>query len=585
MTRVRDAAGRRLQQVVRLDKQAGAVAVLVAILLPIVFMGCAAIAVDLGREQVVAAQLQKAADAGALAGAVYLPGNLSTAQSVAQAVALQNIRVGLSGPATVTSSLGARPTQLKVTVSGPMTFTFGQVLGVSGTTVTRTATADFAGPTPMGSPCNVFGREDMAPGTTDSSQLPVSSPNCAGAGSYWVNMAGQNVNKARGDAYAAGWCTDPDDGKGIDGCSIPNSTAANPGTNLEYDPNGYVYTVRVTQAGMLTLQGYDMAWVATGDHCSDHLAGANKVTNPLVKDPASRYATGDSAYCTGDTQAGYPEGDLSIVRTLVTVRNPAATSINPLDGTQLCNQTNLKGWGNQYASASTYANPSPKLVTALNLADLLNGSSKNYDATLATYFHRWANLCPTQWVTPGDYSVQVQTFGGGGQNRFALRASLSSGNSGVSIFANGKESVFNNVNAGVSKFFLVRLGSGAAAHTLTLGFFDMGDATDPVSAVVLQPDNSTLAAGQPWTGCVGIGPTGGPLPGSPISQCTITTTASTNGGRWQKVLVPIPANYRCLADADQSKCWVQIKLTTASAQADTTTWTAALDGDPVRIIH
>jgi hypothetical protein len=49
--------------------------------------------------------------------------------------------------------------------------------------------------------------------------------------------------------------------------------------------------------------------------------------------------------------------------------------------------------------------------------------------------------------------------------------------------------------------------------------------------------------------------------------------------------VPIPSNYVCNADADQSKCWIKIRLTTGAAQADTTTWAASMDGDPVRIIH
>ncbi len=587
MTPVVRALESRLRRVVRADKEeAGAVVILVAMLL-VVFMGCAAIAVDLGREQVVAAQLQKAADAGALAGAVYLPGNLATAQSVAQAVALQNVRVGLSGPVTVTSVLGIRPTQLKVTVSGPMTFTFGQAIGINGTTVTRTATADFSGPTPMGSPCNILGREDM-PSDSQTGQAPVASANCSGAGTYWVNIAGTYVNKARGDAYADLWCTQPDDGKGIDGCSIPNSTAGNPGTNTEYDPNGYIYTVRVTTAGILNLQGYDIAWVATGDNCTDNLAGASAVSNTYVTDGAKRYATGTSAYCTGDTQMNYYDGDLSAVKTIVTVRAPAATSINPLDGTTLC-QRSWNGWGDQYASPSTYANPNPTLGKALDLATLLNFKSPSYDSSLAEVFHRWANLCTGNpngmYVTPGDYSIQVQTVGGGGQNRFGLRASLDSGNSNVSIFANGKESMFNNVNAGVSEFFLVRLGSGAAAHTLTLRFFDMGDATAPVSAVVLQPDNSNLTAGAPWSGCVGIGPTGGASPGSLLSNCTVTTTSATNGGRWQSIQVPIPSNYVCNADSDQSKCWIKIKLTTTAAQADTTTWAASMDGDPVRIIR
>ena len=45
----------------------------------VVFVGLAAIAVDLGRAYVVGQQGQRAADAAALAGVVSLPGDLATA--------------------------------------------------------------------------------------------------------------------------------------------------------------------------------------------------------------------------------------------------------------------------------------------------------------------------------------------------------------------------------------------------------------------------------------------------------------------------------------------------------------------------
>ena len=85
------------------------------------------------------------------------------------------------------------------------------------------------------------------------------------------------------------------------------------------------------------------------------------------------------------------------------------------------------------------------------------------DDLLARTYHRWTNILQggltpggtpcanTLNVTAGDdYSIQVETVGGGGQNRFSLRASLGSraANTGVSIFAVDRVSLFNNVPAG-----------------------------------------------------------------------------------------------------------------------------------------
>ena len=164
-------------------EDSGAVALMTALLM-VVFMGMAAIAVDLAREYALAAQLQKAADAGALAGAVYLPDRLDLATQAAKDVVADNYKNNTVGTLVPTVSVGSRPTQLIVTVSASMNFTFGAAIGIGSTTVTRSAKADFAGPTPMGSPCNIFGQD--VPG-----QGSVASPNCAVAGTYWTNIAGR----------------------------------------------------------------------------------------------------------------------------------------------------------------------------------------------------------------------------------------------------------------------------------------------------------------------------------------------------------------------------------------------------------
>lgn len=135
-------------------------------------------------------------------------------------------------------------------------------------------------------------------------------------------------------------------------------------------------------------------------------------------------------------------------------------------------------------------------------------------------------------------------------------------------------SVFNNVPVGTSRFKVVRLDSSTAGHILNLRLLDLGDATAPVTVEVLQPDSDAV-----YGACFGVGPSPGTR-----APCKITTTAATHGGHWQTLQVPIPDTYHCSADGDQSACWVRVRLTTSAGQADTTTWSATLDGDPVRIV-
>jgi Flp pilus assembly protein TadG len=546
----------------RLSGDEGIVAIWTA-MLAVVLFGMAAFAVDIARWYVEGERLQKSVDAAALAGAVYLPGDGSTADANALALAEKNGWTVDGNLVTFVPGRGARPSQMRVTMSSQVSNAFAGLLGFPTTTVTRTAVAEYAGPVPMGSPCNVFGREDMERTLTSGSQGTVGSAACSSAGSYWANIAGSNVNKARGDGYAASWCTKPDDGVGIDRCDRVDPTGANPGRNLDYTADGYVYIARVKKSGTLDLQGYDIGWAATGDNCTQGnlvgVANTNAFTTTAAEARA-RYASGASSpFCTGDTQMDLPEGDASAVRTVVTVRKPSPSLWNPLAGEVAC-RLDLPGW-----SLST-----PR--TALSAGD---ANSR----LLQQMYHRWMNLCPTPLYAQAgdDWSIQIQTVGGGGQNRFSLRANMSAGASGadVSIFGAGKISLFNNVPAGSSTFNVLRLDSSTAGRVLSLQLFDIGDATAPVTVQLLQPDSNS-----PFASCTGIGPFNGAL-----SNCSVTTTAARNGGRWQTIQAPIPANYACSDDRDQAKCWVKVRLTTSSGQADTTTWSASLSGDPLRIVE
>ena len=126
-------------------------------------------------------RVQNAADAAAMAGVTFLPIDLANAQPTAKTVAgAQRVHRRRQrhrhGGASATE-----PTQLQVTISADVDNAFAGAFSNGLTTITRSATADYNGPAPMGSPCNTFGNEPL--GTTNAgpvgSQLtipPVARP-------------------------------------------------------------------------------------------------------------------------------------------------------------------------------------------------------------------------------------------------------------------------------------------------------------------------------------------------------------------------------------------------------------------------
>ena len=99
----------------------------------------------------------RATDAAALAGAVYLPGNVTTAVSSARAEASKNGYTHGTN-ATVTPTQDAvNNRQLDVTISTDVGTFFLHVIGISTINATRTAKAEYVLPVPMGSPENYYG--------------------------------------------------------------------------------------------------------------------------------------------------------------------------------------------------------------------------------------------------------------------------------------------------------------------------------------------------------------------------------------------------------------------------------------------
>lgn len=537
VTRLRRVVDRRPRRGER-----GYVAVVTALLLP-VFMIISGFAVDVGHWYYVGQQEQRAADAAALAGVTSLPADQASAYADAMTYARANGFSTATGD-TVTPTRPA-PTRLKVEISRTVDNYFGPLIGLPTTDVSRRAVAEFSGPVPMGSPCNRFG-DDPDP------SMRSGSANCAAAGAFWANIGSPAAQKSYGDAYQNNVCSSES------GCSG--------GTNNDYDPEGYTYIVEVKEAiNNLTIEAFDPAQIVVGDRCEKNglaAAAALPQSRTVVNDPSARYQPNISAWCTGDQNFG-----TGLVKTRFVVRQ---------EGTDPWSPGTWPAIGGCSRTFDPFNGP---------LGPALDKSSASFKPAVADTFRRWVDLCTVNGlVQPGRYAVQVYTNGLGadgqsGHNRFALRAYGSNPGSAdkVSLAGAGKMGMYGNTPSGTSRFYLAKVPTGSGGHSLGINLFDIGDGAVAGSTIRVLPP---AEYGGSFSGCTGSGVANGSLP-----TCQIGVNSSFNG-KWQTISVPIPSGYSC-DDTSPTGCWVRLEFYygAGSQPLDTTSWTASLEGDPIRLVE
>ena len=523
---------------------------------------------------------QRAADAAALAGAVYMPDNFTGAQTAAQAVAAKNGFKNGTNRTTVTVTRGVRSNQVRVTITRTLTNMFGMIVGAKETTITKDSLAEYQRAVNMGSPSNQFGNNPEAT-VYDATTYP----------NFWASISGPNTDKVQGDALSAKPCASS-------GTSASDNCVSS--LNTEYDTKGYFYGVDV-QAGFtgpLTIDAFDPAFVEVGSQCGtstngSNLSGAAALTAAQVVQyptstiaPATRYNTAaTSKYCTGDQT--YDGGGSTPVWTTYVVRKPDASPWDPTDNPVLCS-VEFPGYTGDIRTALQQATP---------LA--------NAPTYFARYFRQWYTLCTVNTPEVGTYFVQITTAlkadgtvapNGHGQNRFALRARLNGLDSTLAhTYGEGRMSIFANFPGTTAVLPLARILPGASGRTIELSLFDAGD-LQGTGTIQIKPAPDATNAGSPLTafsGCTYTQPPGnatGPPWGTFAatgSNCTLTSvSSSTYQGDWVSVRIPIPSTYSCNT-ASSAGCWASVNYSFAGATSvtDTTTWTARIRGIPVRIIE
>ena len=562
-------------------KEGGYVAVMTALLL-MVLMGLTAFAVDVGHWYLVGQQEQRAADAAAMAGVSYLPGDsvgaFASAKTYSKINGFEHLPAATTNPTTVTTTLdGGRPTRLRVKVDRTVKNFFGSLLGVANTTVSRSAVADFAGPVPMGSPCNEYGND---PDATPNANRATT---CDGVlGGFWANVNAKGATKQNGDAYQGNVCAST-----VDGCSSSNS-----GPNIDYATDGYYYTVSVKAAGMssLKVELFDPVSAHQGLTCSssESIWGdrdepdegdshADEARNDVILDETTRYDRSSSTYCTGDDVLGGSQ----VMSTEFTVRSPGTSAWDvstflPVNG-----------------CTKVYGGYKGLLFDALDQYNGDGSTETKYRPDIADGFRRWTTLCTIPTPDVGDYLVQVKTNGfadtATGTNHFAIRATggVVGDKENLAIAGREKMGIYANKPGVTTEFHLARVPSSAAGQTLKVRLFDVGDISSGGSGtikIIRPPDADGLAFGLPANPCIGVRSALAPVT---LTDCSLTNVqTSTHNGKWQSIAVPIPADYTC-DDSDTTKCWVRLQYVYGSSTNpnDVTSWTAIIEGDPVRLVE
>lgn len=170
-------------------KRRGQVMVLYAGVLA-VLLGAIGLCTDVGIMYMNWQQLQKAADAAALAGANYLPSDSTTAISTATNWPVNNFQV-LSTEIVGAPTVNGTNTQISITLKRTVPYNFAQVLGLVSNDVQVTAVAaientggavgspggghlipvGFTCPNPVTSPCTTPGEDIAMPGETNPTKI------------------------------------------------------------------------------------------------------------------------------------------------------------------------------------------------------------------------------------------------------------------------------------------------------------------------------------------------------------------------------------------------------------------------------
>lgn len=526
----------------------------------------AAFSVDVGSWYGRATQIQRGADAAALAGVVGMP-NLTLATDRALEVAAKNTFVdGVDGIDITVTSPSAR--RLKVCIKdNHVPAHFGRVV-TDEIAIDRCATAEYTEPILLGSPQNYLGSGNLNPSWTGT--VP------AGANvrqHFWLSVNGYCTAKEEGDFYLSRYDgTSNETPLGCGAEALPTSSSYSE-PNPDYNGAGYVYAVVAPhgRSNHIDLQFYDIAYCPDGSSAS----ASSPIDEKLI-------ASG------------------SQITTYIRVRYPDT------NGTPFNLQDDDLMWEGSVASGANNCPRYYRTWWSPSNADGVRGPRNNGGRPLRIK----TSDAPTSPSHNNRYHIEVWTQrepNSFGFNNFAIRANIQS-RSGRRCDVRGYAqcpqvsgetamSVFADAPTSTATFYLAQIGNGYAGKAMVINLWDPGEGGQELR--VFNPDTGdsnsdawpfrwrtappdTLSPG--WTNDYVLNVSGtGPQPGP---GGTRYGTGKFND-RNVEMLIPLPSNY-----AASRGGWWRLRYSFGAANpncaptspvCDRTTWMVRVVGDPVHL--
>ena len=299
---------------------------LVALML-VTLLGLAAFGVDLGWFYLNASRIQRAADAGALAGVIHMPNDLPQAVTVANEITRTNkYEDGVDAAVVVVSPVTNQPTQLQVDITDTVPTFFLRVFGMNDMNISRTARAEYVPPLPMGSPENQFG----------NSCDPNMSTGCGG--NFWANIHGRYTDSVMGDAFSPA-------------CRGDNEAPCGANPTFRDDAHarpGYLYGIEAKGNATFTVEFNDIQfrnfsggqgtsdYIRTGDNGCESWGDSSPACGPTVRvrlyapDPTPLDVNDSTLLCSQDITP-QPQISPSAPYSFVSP-SPCFTVVNPSSG-------------------------------------------------------------------------------------------------------------------------------------------------------------------------------------------------------------------------------------------------------------
>jgi hypothetical protein len=498
----------------------------------------AALATDVGAWFIKADQAQRAADAAALAGTVWLP-DQTAAHSVALDVAARN---GFRDPAWVAVNGGTANATvaipgtsaeggLRVDISTDSPSFFGSVV-LDSITIERRAVASVTAPVQMGNPSNGLGT-----GNLDGSELGITPDG------VWLSLNGWCQDHQQGDPFSVGFFgTDVAGGQIWDACAGPNL-----GTNPTLNPAGYTFVVNVPpSAGPVALEVFEPG-LCTDANTSDLLYSAEDDYN---NGPRINFRI----YASDNTELNHLD-------------NLATTPVfDHLYGTNDCTGGSGAGgrWYTMYTVPGGAASEGLWYVQA-------NVRQNTAESALNSFALRARPISDTQLCT----STVTPTC----PDLYAL--------DWLSLYRPSFGGAFAGQPA---EFFLAEIDDGHAGKSAVITMFDPGEGMDNVQFLdpagnevdfVFRQANCSVGnmCSNPteWpdttdTGSDACGPSNVPC---------LDVTANRFQDQYVVVTVDLPTSYTC-----GGQCWWKVRYTPRSGVSvtDRTTWSVRVVGGPVHLV-